>query len=104
VGDLPIIVSHSFTYLMLFFAFTNYIVELVFVLSYIWSRVCGSIEYNGTWCGDYYLTLRRLTTLIRRKILDSAVNVLWEVMSARGALGHMDYCGTRRSDNPVRAL
>jgi hypothetical protein len=26
------------------------------------------------------------------------------IVYARGAPGHMDYCGTRRSDSPVRAL
>jgi hypothetical protein len=26
-----------------------------------------------------------------------------EFVYARGALGHTDYCGTRRSDSPVRA-
>jgi hypothetical protein len=36
-------------------AFTYRIVEFVFVLSYIRSRVWGSIEYSGTRCGDYYL-------------------------------------------------
>jgi hypothetical protein len=34
----------------------------------------SSIEYSGTRCGDYYLVLRRLTILIGRKILDSAVD------------------------------
>jgi hypothetical protein len=62
-------------------AFTYHIVELVFVLLYIRSRVCGSIEYSGTRCGGYYLILWRLTTLIRRKILDSAVDVVSEALS-----------------------
>jgi hypothetical protein len=53
----------------------------VFVLSYIWSHVCGSIEYNGTRCGDYYMIPQRLTALIRRKILDSAVDVVSEALS-----------------------
>jgi hypothetical protein len=51
-------------------SFTYRIVELVFVLSYIRSRVWGSIEYSGTQCGDYYL-----------KILDSAVDVVSEALS-----------------------
>jgi hypothetical protein len=62
-------------------AFTYRIVELVFVLSYIRSHVWGSIEYSGTWCGDYYLIPRRLTTLIGRKILDNAVDMVSEVLS-----------------------
>jgi hypothetical protein len=66
---------------MLFFAFTYRIVEFVFVLPYIWSRVCGSIEYSGTWCGDYYLIPRRLTILIRWKILDSAIDIVSEALS-----------------------
>jgi hypothetical protein len=53
----------------------------VFVLLYIRSRVWGSIEYSGTRCGDYYLIPRRLTALIRRKILDSAVNMVSEALS-----------------------
>jgi hypothetical protein len=61
-------------------AFTYHIVELVFVLSDIWSRVWGSIEYSGTWCGDYYLIPQRLTTLIRQKILDSAVDEVLEAL------------------------
>jgi hypothetical protein len=40
----------------------------MFVLSYIWSRVSGSIEYSGTCCGDYYLIPRRLTALIREAL------------------------------------
>jgi hypothetical protein len=62
-------------------AFTYCIVELLFVLSYIWSHVWGSIEYSGTRCGDYYLTPQRLTALIRRKILDSVVDMVSEVVS-----------------------
>jgi hypothetical protein len=62
-------------------AFTYRIVELVFILSYIWSCVWGSIEYSGTRCGDYYLIPRRLTALIRRKILDSAVDVVSKALS-----------------------
>jgi hypothetical protein len=53
----------------------------VFALLYIWSHVCGSIEYSGTRCGDYYLIPRRLTTLIRRKILDSAFDEVSEALS-----------------------
>jgi hypothetical protein len=53
----------------------------VFALSYIRSRVLGSIEYSGTRCGDYYLIPQRLTTLIMRKILDSAVDVVSEALS-----------------------
>jgi hypothetical protein len=62
-------------------AFTYHIVELVFVLSYIRSHVWGSIEYSGTQFGDYYLIPWRLTALIRRKILDSAVDVVSEPLS-----------------------
>jgi hypothetical protein len=62
-------------------AFTYHIVELVFVLSYIRSCVWGSIEYNGTRCGDYYLIPQRLTALIRRKILDSAVDMVSKALS-----------------------
>jgi hypothetical protein len=62
-------------------AFTYRRVELVFVLSYIQSHVRGSIEYSGTRCGDYYLIPQRLTTLIRRKILDSAVDKVSEALS-----------------------
>jgi hypothetical protein len=61
--------------------FTYHIVELVFVLSYIWSHVGGSIEYSGTQCGNYYLIPRRLTTLIWRKILDSVVDVVSVALS-----------------------
>jgi hypothetical protein len=62
-------------------AFIYHIVELVFVLSYIRSHVWGSIEYSGTRCGDYYLIPRRLNALIRRKILDSAFDVVLEALS-----------------------
>jgi hypothetical protein len=62
-------------------AFTYCIVEVVFILSYIRSSVWGSIEYSGTRCGDYYLIPRRLTTLIERKILDSAVDEVSEALS-----------------------
>jgi hypothetical protein len=62
-------------------AITYRIVELVFVLSYIQSRVWASIEYSGTRCGDYYLIPWRLTALIRRKILDSAVDEVSEALS-----------------------
>jgi hypothetical protein len=37
--------------------------------------------YSGTQCGDYYLIPRRLTTLIRQKILDSAVDDVSEALS-----------------------
>jgi hypothetical protein len=62
-------------------AFTYCIVELVFVLSYIRCRVWGSIEYHGTRCGDYYLIPWRLTTLIRWKIWDSAVDEVSKALS-----------------------
>jgi hypothetical protein len=62
-------------------AFTYRIVELVFVLLYIQCRLWGSIEYIGTWCGDYYLIPQKLTSLIRWKILDSAVNEVSEALS-----------------------
>jgi hypothetical protein len=51
------------------------------VLSYIRSHVSGSIEYSGTQCGDYYLIPRRLSSLIRQKILDSAVDEVSEALS-----------------------
>jgi hypothetical protein len=38
-------------------------------------------QSSGTRCGDYYLIPRRITTLVRRKILDSAVNVVSESLS-----------------------
>jgi hypothetical protein len=62
-------------------AFTYRIVELVFVLSYIWFPVWGAIEYSGTWCGDYYFIPRRLTALIGWKILDNAVDKVSETVS-----------------------
>jgi hypothetical protein len=62
-------------------AFTYRIVELVFVLSYIWSCVWGAIEYSGTQCGDYYLIPRMLTDLIRWKILNSVVFEVSEALS-----------------------
>jgi hypothetical protein len=62
-------------------AFTYCIVKLVFVLSYIWSRVWRAIKHSGTWCGDYYLIPRRLSGLIGRKILDNVVNEVSEVLS-----------------------
>jgi hypothetical protein len=36
---------------------------------------------SGTRCGDYYLIPQRLSALIRRKILDSAVDVVLEALS-----------------------
>jgi hypothetical protein len=72
--------SRSSFVLFVICAFTYHIVELMFILSYIWSCVWGSIEYSGTWCGDYYLIPRMLTALIRRKILDSAVDELSEAL------------------------
>jgi hypothetical protein len=62
-------------------AFPYHIVELVFVLSYMRSHVWGSIEYNGTWCGNYYSIHQRLTTLIRWKILDGVVDEVSEALS-----------------------
>jgi hypothetical protein len=62
-------------------AFTYHIVELVFVLSYIRSRVLGSIKYSETQCGEYYLIPRSLTALIGQNILDSAVDVVSEALS-----------------------
>jgi hypothetical protein len=62
-------------------AFIYHTVELVFVLSYIWSHVWGAIKYSGTWCGDYYLIPRRLTALIGQKILDSTVDEVSEALS-----------------------
>jgi hypothetical protein len=61
--------------------FTYRIVELVFVLSYIRSRVWGAIEYSGTQCGDYYLIPQRLIALIKFKILDSVVDEVLEALS-----------------------
>jgi hypothetical protein len=58
----------------------------VFVLSYIRSRILGSIEYSGTQCGNYYLIPRRLTALIRQKILDSVVDEVSEALSMHVAL------------------
>jgi hypothetical protein len=37
--------------------------------------------YSATQCGNYYLIPRRLTALIRREILDSAVDVVSEALS-----------------------
>jgi hypothetical protein len=39
------------------------------------------VEYSGNRCGDYYTIPRRLTTLIGRKILDSAVDEVSEALS-----------------------
>jgi hypothetical protein len=39
------------------------------------------MKYSGTRCGDYYLIPRRLMTLIRRKIVDSAVDEVLETLS-----------------------
>jgi hypothetical protein len=66
--------NHSKSFIHLSYViceFTYCIVELVFVLSYIRSRVWGSIKYNRTRCGDYYLIPQRLTPL----------NVVLEVLS-----------------------
>jgi hypothetical protein len=62
-------------------AFTYRIVELIFVLSYIQSRVWWAIEYSGTRCGDYYLIPQWLTALTGRKILDSVVDEVLEALS-----------------------
>jgi hypothetical protein len=62
-------------------AFTYHILEMMFVLSYIWSRVWGAIEYSGTQCGNYYLIPWRLTTLIGWKILNIAVDEVLEALS-----------------------
>jgi hypothetical protein len=62
-------------------AFTYRIVKLVFVLLYIQSRVWESIKYSGTYCGDYYMISQRLTALIRRNILNSAVDEVSEALS-----------------------
>jgi hypothetical protein len=67
----------------------------VFVLSYIWSRVWESIEYSGTSCGDYHSIPWRLTTLIRRKILDSAVDAVLQddfINSNEGSLKELKRC------------
>jgi hypothetical protein len=37
--------------------------------------------YSVTQCGNYYLIPQRLTALIRREILDSAVGVVSEALS-----------------------
>jgi hypothetical protein len=76
--------NHSKSFIHLSYiicAFTYHIVELVFVLSYIRSHVWGSIEYSGTRWGDHYLIPQRLANLIRRKILDSAVDVVSKALS-----------------------
>jgi hypothetical protein len=80
VGDLPIIVCHSFASLMLFVYYVPYS-RIGVCLFYIWSCVWGSIENSGTRCVDYYLIPWRVTSLIRRKILDSAVNEVSEALS-----------------------
>jgi hypothetical protein len=67
------------------FCHTYRITELVFVLSYIRSRVWGSIEYSGNRCGNYYLIPWRLTALIRWKILDNAVDEVLEALSVHVA-------------------
>jgi hypothetical protein len=54
---------------------------LVFFLSYIQSCVLGPPKYSGTRCGNYSLIPRRLTALIKRKILDSAVDEVSEALS-----------------------
>jgi hypothetical protein len=80
--------NHSKSFICFSFvicAFKYRIVELVFVLSYIWSCVWGSIEYSGTRCGDYHSIPRRLTALIRRKILDSAIDAVSEALSVHVA-------------------
>jgi hypothetical protein len=77
-------VNHSKSFIRFSYvicADTYHKVELVFVLSYIWCCVWGSTEYSGTRCGDYYLIPQRLTALIRRKILDIAVNEVSEALS-----------------------
>jgi hypothetical protein len=77
-------VSHSKSFICysnVICAFTYCILELVFVLSYIRSRVWGAIKYSGTRCGNYYLIPRRLTPLIGQKILDNAVNEVSEALS-----------------------
>jgi hypothetical protein len=85
-------------------AFSYRILELMFILSYIQSHVWGSLKHSGTRCGDYYLIPRWLTALIRWKILSSAVDGVLEVLSMHVAPpGHMDCCGTRRSDSVVTA-
>jgi hypothetical protein len=45
--------------------------------------MCIYIQYSriGTRCGDYYLIPHRLTTLIRRKILDSTIDEVLEALS-----------------------
>jgi hypothetical protein len=43
------------------------------------------IEYSGARCGAYYLIPRRLTTLIRWKILDSVVDKVLEALSTHVA-------------------
>jgi hypothetical protein len=76
--------NHSNSFIRFFYvicAFIFRIVELVFVLWYIRSRGWGSIGYSGTRCGDYYLIPWRLTALIRRRILDNAVNEVSEALS-----------------------
>jgi hypothetical protein len=37
------------------------------------------------------------------RVLDIAIDEVLGIVYARGAPGHIDCCGTRRSDSPIRA-
>jgi hypothetical protein len=78
-------------------------VESDIVLLYIWSRVWESpMQWDPVW--RLYRPLRCLFPVTTaegpRHIHQQGVG---GIVYARGALGHTNYCGTRRSDNPVGA-
>jgi hypothetical protein len=79
VGDLPIIISRSFTFLCYLCIYIPY--SRIGVCLVIYTVPClRTIEYSGIQCGDYYLIPWRLTALIMRKILDSAVDEVSEAL------------------------
>jgi hypothetical protein len=53
-----------------------------------------------------YRPLRGLPCDVRqRRVLDIAIDEVFEgIVYARGTPDHIDYCGTHRSDSPIRTL
>jgi hypothetical protein len=78
-------------------------VESDIVLSYIWSRVWGIIYVVGPSVATVQTPNRLFLVMIAEDPRHSHRRGVWGIVYARGTPSHMDCCGTRRSDSPVRA-
>jgi hypothetical protein len=99
VGDLPIIVSHSFVALCIYIMYSRIGVCLV-----IYMVPC--LRINQVWDPVWRLLLDPSKVNHFDRAEDPGQHSqrgVGGIVYACGALGHMDWCGTRRSDSPVMA-